>query len=63
MHGLKDLMSVLIKIQRSAHIYLFRKVLCKTRTILFGRQECVVGKKHTTILFYLFIPVTTGSKI
>ena len=55
MHNLKNLMIVLIKIQRSLHIYLFRKVLRDTRMTVFGRQECVVGKNYTTILIYLFI--------
>ena len=55
MHDLKNLMIVLIKIQRSLHIYLFRKVLRDTCKTVFGRQECVVGKNYTTILFYLFI--------
>ena len=36
-------------------IYLFRKVLREAHVTVFGRQECVVGKNYTTILFYLFI--------
>ena len=58
-----NLMFVLIKTQRSMHIYLFRKVLREARTTVFGRQECVVGKNYTSILCHLFIRVMTGSKI
>ena len=48
---IKNLMLKLIKIQRSSSLDLFRKVLREARQTVFGRQECVVGRK----IYYNFI--------
>ena len=50
-----NLMPRLIKIRLSSYLVLFRKVLRDTSRSVFGRQECVAGKKYTPILFYLFL--------